>query len=744
MHGTSLGPARRLVAALALALTSVPAATARADVPGAETKPTEVPRFGAAYLVVPQSRAYAAGGAGEAVSLKAVAASAVVEERTATVTLEVELASAAPESVTAELLAAVPRRSTLREVTLADGSTVKARMRRGKTAAAFWTAAARRAASLEPLEFAASDAVQTAPVAVSREHPTRVRIAYETALADAAERVDFTLPRSGGPAAADVDWSVSVKVHETAPVATVFSPSHEVSTERKGESEVAVTVGGGAIAPGPVSLSFLLGGSRPVATFFTFPDPKADGGYFLMVGAMPNGKAERHAPMREVLFVVDRSGSMGGEKIEQAKRALLKSIRAMRDGEAFNIVDFASDVRSFASQPVLKNADSATRAEQYVAGIRAGGGTNLNDALVRALHSPPTPSLKPHVLFVTDGMATEGVVDEFQIRANARAANVFRRQIHTVGIGNDVNAPLLAALAETSGATSTFVKPGEDVESVLAEVFHRTGTATLAKARVEAAPGGLLEDVYPAQLGDLQDGEEFAVVGRYLGSGSVPVQLAGEAGGQAAVYDFMIDPTGREDAFVARAWAYRKAVAIVRSVADAGAEDAAPAELSAAAAELVRLAVEHGTLTDVTGFLVESRSDLSDRDELTHVVYSSLARVASEERFGARAIGQTLALRQQQRQVSSGVAKQGGQPICYVRDTSLVKRDQKWVDLRLLARGAAKADSVVRVDSAGLDALRDALVKQRRCGVFAFANAFFEVDGKAVEITATAAPAAKR
>ena len=711
-------------------------ALALPEKPAPEAASEQTVAFSATSLVVPNARAYRAPAATGELRLKSVEASVTVEERVASVRLEVAVENGAAADLTAQLLVPLPRRSKLREVSVVEpAAPLAATVRRGKNAAALWTAAARHVASLEPLEFASHDAIRTAKLSIGARATRRIAVVYESELPDLADRLDLTIPRTGGPDASGIDWKVTATLRASRPIATVFSLTHEVAATHKDRGETEVKVANAQAAPGPISISALYGGPEPAATFLTYPDPDSEGGYFAMVGAMPKGGPARAPRPREVLFVLDRSGSMGGEKIEQARRAILKSIRRLRDGEAFNIVDYASDVERFAPQPVVKDARTTELAEQYVRGIRAGGGTNLNDALVGALALTPTPSLRPMVLFVTDGMPTEGETREGAIRANARAANVHGRAIHTVGIGHAVNAPLLAGLADASGGSCRFVGPGEDVEAGLVEAFDRAGGAALANARLEAAVEGLVADVVPARLGDLQNDEQFVVLGRYFGSGPVQVRLAGD---DAPGWDFTIDPSanGRGEPAVARLWAARKIAATVQAIAEAPRDGDTPPDLTAAATEIVRLALEHGVETDATRFLFEPKVDLSNRDRLVQLVFARLAAAAEEARHGAGAVARTLALRQRQSRPVAPVAARdaGGPTVLYAGDTALVRRDDLWVDLRLLERGASKPESVVKADSAGLDAARDALVRQRRAGAFAFRGAVVEVGGKAVQL----------
>src|SRR5690606_34439898 len=120
----------------------------------------------------------------------------------------------------------------------------------------------------------------------------------------------------------------------------------------------------------------------------TYPDPRVgsggNGGYFMLLLGVP---AQDQGPVikREVTLVIDRSGSMRGEKIEQARNAALQIVGALDDGEYFNIIDYSDSIESFAAAPVEKTPDSLKRAEAYIKGLAPVGGTNIHDALVQAL-----------------------------------------------------------------------------------------------------------------------------------------------------------------------------------------------------------------------------------------------------------------------------------------------------------------------------------------------------------------------
>src|SRR4029079_18901368 len=108
------------------------------------------------------------------------------------------------------------------------------------------------------------------------------------------------------------------------------------------------------------------------------------GGYFLLLAAPPVRSKSEPVQKREVTLVIDRSGSMAGEKLDQVRAAASQVVEGLSDGESFNIIVYNESVEMFAPQPVIKSADSIKRVRDYIAGLRVSGGTNIHDALIEA------------------------------------------------------------------------------------------------------------------------------------------------------------------------------------------------------------------------------------------------------------------------------------------------------------------------------------------------------------------------
>ena len=208
------------------------------------------------------------------------------------------------------------------------------------------------------LEFAGFNLVRSSVFPVEPGGTQAVRLTYEHLLTATGDRVDYTLPRSES-VEYTVPWNIAVKITSKAPIAAIYSPSHRLRTARPTPSVAAVELAPDAgTEPGPFRLSFLRERADVSASLFAYPDPKIGGGYFLLLAGLPSrpAKTDSAGLKREVTLVIDRSGSMRGEKLAQVREAALQVLAGLDDGEAFNIILYNEGVDPFADRPVRKIA----------------------------------------------------------------------------------------------------------------------------------------------------------------------------------------------------------------------------------------------------------------------------------------------------------------------------------------------------------------------------------------------------
>jgi len=508
--------------------------------------------------------------------------------------------------------------------------------------------------SLDPglLEFAGHGLVKSSVFPVPGKGTSRVRLVYEQMLEVDGNRIDYSLPRTEAPSHR-VPWTVKVDWRIKGGIAGVYSPSHDVIEQRAGGGRIKLK-NNGKMQPG----SFLLSATRrkdkhATASLMAYPGAK-DGGYFLLL-LSPPAIEKKQGVKREVSIVIDKSGSMAGEKIEQALKAASQVIEGLNDGEAFNIIVYNEAIEKFSAKPVIKSRETLLAVRKYLAGIRVSGGTNIHDALQTAIGQEPTDGMLPIVLFLTDGVPTIGQTQEKKIREAIAKGNQHKRRIFTFGVGVDVNTPLLSRLADDSRARATYVLPKEDVEVKVARVFRRLSGPVLSEPQLAAVDAegkpaaGVVSDMLPARLPDMFDGEQLIVLGRYVAEKQLRFTLTGSdhEGARKFDFDLPLKKASKGNAHVPRLWATRKIAVLTEALRDLGAEQGTNVNMQNPKTrelvdEIVRLSTEHGVLTEYTAFLARDGMVFAN-DMHRRAVTRASAEIkgkAVQKRSGAASVNQ--------------------------------------------------------------------------------------------------------
>ncbi len=711
------------------------------------------------------------------ISVQSVAADVSVSDQVATTTMVMVISNTGPGQQEAQVLVPVPDGASVRSFGLDSlGPEPTAKLLPREEARRIYHDIVAKMRDPGLLEFAGYGLIRSSVFPIPPGGTNTIRLTYEQLLPADGDRVDFILPRTDSLEQSGVKWTLGMDIRSKRPISTVYSPSHEIVTERISENQVRVRASAeSASNPGSFRMSYLMQALSKDGVSFsivTYPDPEVgpDGGYFLMLAGLPAEKpAEAAMLKREVTIVIDRSGSMRGEKMEQAREALRQVVEGLDEGEFFNIIDYSDSIESFAERPVAKSPEAMARVREYIKSLRANGGTNIHDSLIEALRQDPTPGTLPVVLFLTDGLATVGQTSEVAIREAAKAANKAGRRVFTFGVGYDVNAPLLTGIARGTRATSTFVLPEEKVEVKVGQVYRRLSGPVLdtPKLTVVGAGEGVkpIRELQPSMLPDLFEGDQLVVLGTYTDSAARQLVLQGNFLGKARTFEFQFDASkaSTRNSFVPRLWASRKIAALIEEIRQAGANGHTPGtppprpdpRTKELVDEIVRLSIKWGILTEYTAFLATEAGTptLSLRDALgmdaggtyrpagqpvpeggrfemaaPATVAANLDGYAVKRRAGKEAVSQDLNLGVQVAQEcenklntfwTADMQKVQITTVCQVGDQTLFFRNSRWIDSRLLDKEADAPESTIEFASADYFKLADELVKLNRQGVLA-------------------------
>ncbi len=736
---------------------------------------TSVGMFGQAvtnshtHWVVPQISAYAHEGraSGQAqVLIESVEVEVEIVEQVARTTLLVGLWNPGTRAAEGVLLLPVPKGAAVSDYDFegaAERPTVD--LLAVDEARAVYESIVAQLKDPALLEFVGYGALRSSVFPVPAGGRQRVRLSYEHLLQRDGLRVDYVLPRSES-LGVQVPWKVQVEVRSQAAISTVYSPSHPLKVVRQSENRLTAVLASGAAGasartqePGAFRMSYLLDNGGMSASLMSYPDGSG-GGYFLLLAGVPAKEAQEEALRREVTLVIDRSGSMAGRKLEQAKKAALQVLEGLRGGESFQIIAYSDAVERFAARAVVKDEETMARARKYVGQIRSNGGTNIHAALQEAIAGEAALDSLPLVLFLTDGLATVGEVGEEAIATMVEQKNAAGRRIFAFGVGNDVNAPLLDRLSNETRATSTYVLPGEDVEVAVGQVFRRLKGPLLSNLELETTnvAGDVITtaitDLMPVKLPDLFDGDQLILLGRYAEPGELAFRLRGKSSSGEKAYAFAFDTkkASTKNAFVSRLWASRKIAYLVDQIRRAGAaagvnvsagdrtifEDPRFRELSD---EILRLSMRFGILSEFTAFLAAEGTDLAKLDDLQEATVCNLDEGAVKIRSGQEAVNQSRNYNERRSQCTLNFSNQmwsaTGQRVetsnvQQIADQCFFLRGKRWIDGRAIGKDL-EPERTVEFASPDYEALMKRFIREGRQGVLSLVGEILiQLDGKCI------------
>jgi Ca-activated chloride channel family protein len=460
-----------------------------------------------------------------------------------------------------------------------------------------------------------------------------------------------------------------------------YSPTHRLTTRRHGE-RLELGLADTAWAGGG-NLELLLPLRQPLVglSMLSHRQPGEDGFFMLLLSP---GRPERvNAVSRDLVAVVDVSGSMAGDKLEQAKAALLQLLATLGDGDRFRLVAFSSGVRRFAEGWTVATPDARRDASAWVRALEATGGTNIAGALAEAFAAAPDAEHLGLVVFLTDGLPSQGERDPERLAERAeRERGRFR--VFAFGIGHDVNTFLLDRLTVRARGASEYVPPGGDIEHAVGVLAAKTASPVLTDLLV-SGEGAELYDLQPGELPDLFGGDELVVFGRYRtadGRGREPaVTVRGRRSGRDERFATVFAAAGTPGTdYVAQLWAARKAAALARELRLRG-------HNAEVLHELRELALRYGILTEYTAYLVQEPGVVAVRDremdlrrDLAPAAQSGAGAVRrAEQESKAAAVTVTADAASFNEAIA---ARSGTAPSQRVGGRLFVLRDSTWTDLR--------------------------------------------------------------
>ncbi|GAA6150742.1 marine proteobacterial sortase target protein [Pseudoteredinibacter isoporae] len=387
--------------------------------------------------------------------------------------------------------------------------------------------------------------------------------------------------------------SLHISLDAGLPLARVESPSHKLSVRKLDKRHQIGLANGVAAMDRDVILQWSPNpSSQPRAALFRQSKEQND---YAMVMLLPPQTLASAIP-REVIFIIDTSGSMDGESIIQAKAALSTAIQQMGDGNRFNIIEFNSNYRMFSSNPLFMNQRNRQQALDFVASLHSGGGTEMLPALREALQGKPVEGFLKQVVFITDGSV-------------GNEAELFREihkllgdsRLFTVGIGSAPNGFFMRKAAEFGRGSHRYISRLDQVEDEMGHLFSQLAAPVLRDVRIQW-PEHLKVNALPENISDLYMGEAVLIQAKLTEKNASQVmdgnviirgQLAAQAWQQTISLAALAD---RQHRGLSNLWGRKK-------IAQLEDEKTLGRDPSAVKAEVLKIALAEQLLSPYTSFI---------------------------------------------------------------------------------------------------------------------------------------------
>lgn len=525
---------------------------------------------------------------------------------------------------------------------LVDGKEFPAKLLPAKEARAIYESIVRSNKDPALLEWIGTGMFQTSVFPVPPGAERKLTLNYNQLLRKDQGLTDFVYPLSTARYTSHPVEKIDFQLHieSGVDIKNVYSPTHPVEIKRPDAKHAVVSYTRTNEVPGSdFRLFFDVDKGQVGTSVLTYRPKESEDGFFLLLTSPQVKAPDAERPRKTVMFVLDRSGSMSGKKIDQAKAALKFVLNNLREGDLFNIVVYDGNVESFRPELEKYTDDTRKAATGFVESIYAGGGTNIQGALTAALSQLKDNSRPNYVIFLTDGLPTVGETNEAKIAAAAKTTNGVRARLLNFGVGYDVNSRLLDRLSRDNFGQSEYVRPDEDIEAHVSKVYGRISSPVMTDVAVNFEFDGIKPEdgppvtrVYPKSVYDLFEGEQLVLVGRYRKAGAAKVTIKGSVAGQTQQYDFPANFAAKSNddsyGFVEKLWAMRRIGEIIDDIDLNGKND----EL---VKELVELSTKHGILTPYTSFLAdENARPVASRENLLRTDRGLLHLEQSEGKAG--------------------------------------------------------------------------------------------------------------
>ncbi|MDQ3633721.1 MAG: VIT and VWA domain-containing protein [Acidobacteriota bacterium] len=510
------------------------------------------------------------------------------------------------------------------------------------------------------LEYAGKDLFQASIFPIPGNSEKKLELTYSQVLKAESGTVSYRYPLGTGKniwiqnreinnsqrPAANYDQQIGtvsgkIEIIGNEALRNIYSPSHTVEVNNKGEKTATVSFETKGNS-NDFQLFYGLSDKDFGMSLLTYREPGKDG-YFLLTISPSEKLSNREIVEKDVVFVIDTSGSMADEgKMTKAQPALNFGIQSLNEGDRYNVINFSGEEHLMETGLISANNGGKKKGVEFVKALKSNGGTNIDDALKAALKQFDSSSRPKMLVFLTDGLPTVGEQNVDKIIANANELKIKGLRMFPFGVGYDVNTRLLDKLASENSGVADYIQPKEDLEVKVSNFFTKVNSPVLSDVNIDF--GSLKPDLmYPREISDIFKGSQLVIIGRYKNSSdleNISIKLSGKSGNKTKEFrynnlDFPMRST--ENDFLPRLWASRRVGWLIEQIRSNG-------ENKELTDEIIELGTRYGIVTPYTSYLATDGSYQAREMSVSSLPTNSRSAIQADmiQQSGRSAVAQSV------------------------------------------------------------------------------------------------------
>ena len=545
-----------------------------------------------------------------------------ISDQTATTSIDQEFFNPTDRRMEGTYLFPVPKGAVIKNFSMfIDNREMRAEMMDAAKARQIYEKIVRDQLDPALLEYSGQSLFKLRIFPIEPRSGKKIKITYHEILGQDNGAFEYIYPLNTEKFSARnlADLSIQVNIQSTAlNLKNIYCPSHSVDITRQGQRRAVVKYSASDVKPDQDFKLYYNTDNNKIGMAFSTYRPERQDGFFILNLTPDYTVSENEIAGQDITFVFDNSGSMAGDKLEQAKKAMVFCLNNLNKKDRFEFIRFSTEAEALFGKLMPVNPKEIRTATEYIRNLNPIGGTNIDEALQLALKNSGSPE-RPHlIIFITDGKPTVGEINEERLLDKIKNQNIKQTRIFTFGIGYDLNTHLLDKITDLTRAYRTYILPQEDIELKISGFYTKVQSPVLTDLKLEARSTIKIKDVYPQSLPDLFKGSSLMVIGRYQGDGATRFTLSGKTtGGKPQHFEYSVEfpKVNRDNDFIAPLWAARRIGYLLDKVRLYG-------ENPELTGEITDLARKYGIITPYTSYLIMedeqtrvSRRELSIEDQ---------------------------------------------------------------------------------------------------------------------------------